>query len=223
MAKAPGHRPLILLRWFLLGLLLVATAAVLRIYLSRDTEPPTPRLVADDPASGLLPRISAEPPGENGQGDHRVQAYCYRMCLTDVPQNRVPFAKPEGYDPGQYELLARVFATGWRETFRKFDPIPNHKTDTNNHGPFSTDNIGMNYDYPEATYERRREILREIRIEEDRFGFEPEITAKVAKLGCRIYEVGISYAGRTYVEGKKIGWRDGIRAIWCILKYNLLR
>jgi len=69
----------------------------------------------------------------------------------------------------------------------------------------------------------RREILQEIRIEENRFGFEPEITAKVAKLGCRIYEVGISYAGRTYGEGKKIGWRDGIRAIWCILKYNLRR
>ena len=69
----------------------------------------------------------------------------------------------------------------------------------------------------------RREILQKIRIEENRFGFEPEITAKVAKLGCRIYEVGISYAGRTYVEGKKIGWRDGIRAVWCILKYNLLR
>ncbi len=69
----------------------------------------------------------------------------------------------------------------------------------------------------------RREILQKIRIEEDRFGFEPEITAKVAKLGCRIYEVGISYSGRTYGEGKKIGWRDGIRAVWCILKYNLLR
>ena len=69
----------------------------------------------------------------------------------------------------------------------------------------------------------RRETLQKIRIEEDRFGFEPEITAKVAKLGCRIYEVGISYAGRTYGEGKKIGWRDGVRAIWCILKYNLLR
>ena len=69
----------------------------------------------------------------------------------------------------------------------------------------------------------RREILDQIRIEEDRFGFEPEITAKVAKLRCRIYEVGISYAGRTYSEGKKIGWQDGLRAIWCILKYNLLR
>jgi glycosyltransferase involved in cell wall biosynthesis len=69
----------------------------------------------------------------------------------------------------------------------------------------------------------RREVLQKLTIEEDRFGFEPEITAKVARLGCRIYEVGISYAGRTYREGKKIGWRDGFRAIWCILKYNLLR
>jgi glycosyltransferase involved in cell wall biosynthesis len=69
----------------------------------------------------------------------------------------------------------------------------------------------------------RREILERITLEEDRFGFEPEVTAKVARLGCRIYEVGISYAGRTYREGKKIGWRDGLRALWCILKYNLLR
>jgi glycosyltransferase involved in cell wall biosynthesis len=68
----------------------------------------------------------------------------------------------------------------------------------------------------------RREIIQSIRIEENRFGFEPEITAKVAKMGCRIYEVGISYYGRTYKEGKKITWKDGVRAIICILKYNLL-
>ena len=67
----------------------------------------------------------------------------------------------------------------------------------------------------------RREVIERIRIEEDRFGFEPEITAKIAKLGCRVFEVGISYSGRTYGEGKKIGWRDGVRAVWCILKYNL--
>ena len=67
----------------------------------------------------------------------------------------------------------------------------------------------------------RREIIQSIKIEESRFGFEPEITAKVAKLGCRIYEVGISYYGRTYEEGKKIGWKDGVRAIYCILRYNL--
>ena len=69
----------------------------------------------------------------------------------------------------------------------------------------------------------RREVLQQLRIEEARFGFEPEITAKVARLKCRIYEVGISYYGRTYEEGKKIGWKDGFRAIWCILKYNLFR
>jgi glycosyltransferase involved in cell wall biosynthesis len=69
----------------------------------------------------------------------------------------------------------------------------------------------------------RREIIQAIPIEENRFGFEPEITAKVARLGCRIYEVGISYYGRTYAEGKKIGYKDGFRAIYCILKYNLFR
>ncbi len=69
-----------------------------------------------------------------------------------------------------------------------------------------------------------REVIDQIEIKEDRFGFEPEITAKVAKIkGVRIFEVGISYAGRTYEEGKKIGWRDGVRAVWCILKYNLTR
>ncbi|HXQ82299.1 MAG TPA: glycosyltransferase family 2 protein, partial [Opitutaceae bacterium] len=67
----------------------------------------------------------------------------------------------------------------------------------------------------------RRDVLQRIRIEEDHFGFEPEITAKVAKLDVVIFEVGISYYGRTYAEGKKIGWRDGFRALWAILKYNL--
>lgn len=69
----------------------------------------------------------------------------------------------------------------------------------------------------------RREIIQSIKIEEDRFGFEPEVTAKVARIKCRIYEVGISYHGRTYEEGKKIGWKDGISALRCIVKYNLLR
>lgn len=69
----------------------------------------------------------------------------------------------------------------------------------------------------------RREIIQSIEVEEDRFGFEPEVTAKIAKKNCRIYEVGISYSGRTYKEGKKIRWQDGFRAIYCILKYNLFR
>jgi hypothetical protein len=69
----------------------------------------------------------------------------------------------------------------------------------------------------------RREVLQQITIEEDRFGFEPEITAKVARLHCVIYEIGISYYGRTYAEGKKIGWRDGFRALYAIVKYNAFR
>ncbi len=69
----------------------------------------------------------------------------------------------------------------------------------------------------------RREVIQKIQIEEARFGFEPEITAKIAKANVRIYEVGIAYNGRTYAEGKKIGWRDGVQALWCILKYNCLQ
>ena len=119
--------------------------------------------IPGDPSSGLLPRISTDAPGVRGEGDKRVQAYCYRWCATDHPDNRIPFPKPPGYDASQYELLVRVFDAGWRQTFHKFDLLPNRKTDTNNHGPFSFDNIGMNYDYPEASYERRKEILAEHR------------------------------------------------------------
>lgn len=120
-----------------------------------------PYVVPGDAASGLLPRIHGDSPGAEGEADQRLQAYCYRMCLTNHPENRIPFPKPAHYDPLQYELLARNLDAGYRDYFKKFDPIPNAKTDTNNHGAFSTDNIGMNYDYPEASYERRREILRE--------------------------------------------------------------
>ncbi|MBL9131420.1 MAG: FAD-dependent oxidoreductase, partial [Verrucomicrobiaceae bacterium] len=105
----------------------------------------------------------AEDPGKFGEGDKKVQAYCFRSCYTNVPENRIPFPKPDGYDASQYEILLRVLNTGWGEFFEKFDPIPNFKTDTNNHGPFSFDNIGMNYDYPEASYEKRREIIAEHR------------------------------------------------------------
>ena len=68
----------------------------------------------------------------------------------------------------------------------------------------------------------RREVIQRIDLREERFGFEPEVTAKVARMGCRIFEVGISYSGRTYAEGKKIGWRDGVRALWCVVRYNVL-
>jgi len=121
----------------------------------------SPYVIPGDPSSGVLARISTESPGEFGAADHRVQAYNFRVCLTNDPANRVPFPRPPGYDPRQYELLLRIFEAGWREATTKFDRIPNHKTDSNNHGPFSTDNIGYNYDYPEASYERRQEIVQE--------------------------------------------------------------
>ena len=113
------------------------------------------------PESGLLYGISPEPIAANCSGDNKIQAYCFRLCMSNHPENRVPFPKPENYNPENYELLGRVFDAEWREWFDKFDIIPNRKTDTNNHGPFSMDFIGMNYDYPEATYERRKEILKE--------------------------------------------------------------
>ena len=83
----------------------------------------------------MLPRVSAAPPGEYGQADKRIQAYCYRYCVTDHPDNRIAVPEAEGYDPKQYELLLRIYEAGWRETFDKFDPMPNRKTDSNNHGP----------------------------------------------------------------------------------------
>ena len=127
-------------------------------HFKRDIDP---FVIPGDSTSGLLPRISSENPGIKGEGDHRLQAYCFRMCLTDHPENRIPFTRPNDYDSTQYELLVRIYNSGWNETFNKFDPIPNHKTDVNNHGPFSFDNIGMNYDYPDASYERRKQIIEE--------------------------------------------------------------
>jgi hypothetical protein len=121
----------------------------------------SPYVIPGDSSSGLLPRISPLNPGKRGDGDNKIQTYCFRTCLTKTEQNRVPFTRPVGYDSTQYELLIRIFQAGWRGTFNKFDAIPNSKTDVNNHGPFSFDNIGMNYDYPEAGYERRKEIIKE--------------------------------------------------------------
>ena len=120
-----------------------------------------PYVVPGDPSSGVIAGVSSHPPGDKHAGDQRVQAYCFRMCLTNDPENRIPFRQPDNYDPANYELLGRILDAGWREVFGKFDPIPNHKTDTNNHGPMSTDNIGRNYDYPDASYEERRAIIRQ--------------------------------------------------------------
>lgn len=121
-----------------------------------------PYVVSGDPRSGLLPGIEA---GEGvftpGEGDRRIQAYNFRMCLTADPKLRLPFPKPQGYRAEDHELLRRVAASGWDEWFEKFDPIRGGKTDTNNHGPVSTDFIGRNHAYPEADYEARERIFQE--------------------------------------------------------------
>ena len=143
-----------------------------------------PYVIEGDPKSGLLPRIQDIPVGgQDGAGDKKIQAYNFRMCLTKVAANRVEFPKPPGYDPKQYALLARALAQGSTYVFGKFDLIPNAKTDTNNHGPFSTDNIGMNWDYPDASYERRREIIAEHRQYQQGYLYflanDPSVPAKI--------------------------------------------
>jgi FAD-dependent oxidoreductase family protein len=120
-----------------------------------------PYVKPGDPTSGLLPGVQADPPGEDGSGDRRVQAYCFRMCTTDVPENRRPWPKPDGYDPTRYELLLRNCEAGdmripWNPVF-----MPNRKTDTNNNFAISTDNIGMNYDYPDGDHATREKIFAE--------------------------------------------------------------
>ncbi|MDW7691173.1 FAD-dependent oxidoreductase [Flammeovirgaceae bacterium SG7u.111] len=120
----------------------------------------SPYVIPGDSTSGVLPRISTDPPGEKGSGDKRIQAYNYRLCTTNAEGNVVPFEKPENYDSTQYELLRRVFRGGRTSMFGG-GKIPNKKRDVNNVGPFSSDNIGMNYEYPEASYEKRKEILEE--------------------------------------------------------------
>ena len=117
-------------------------------------------VVPGDPSSGLLPGInpSAEP---DGTGDRKIQAYCFRLCLTDHPENRILFPKPEDYDENMYELLLRNFEAGDHRISWIPTPMPNRKTDCNNRYAVSTDFIGMNYDYPEGDYETRERIIAE--------------------------------------------------------------
>ncbi len=129
-----------------------------------------PYIVNGDPSSGLLPFIHEGGPGIDGQGDKGIQAYCFRMTLTDHPENRIPFEKPENYNELEYELLFRNYEAAdgpIEEMYSYGDPLipwinsamPNRKTDTNNQKGYSTDFIGQNWDYPEASYVEREEIL----------------------------------------------------------------
>jgi hypothetical protein len=121
----------------------------------------SPYVKPGDPASGLLPGIDATGPGVRGAGDKRIQVYCFRLCMSKAPENRLPIEKPEGYNERDHELLLRYAESGkYHPPASKWDPLPNLKTDTNNHGAVSTDYIGMNYDYPEGDYATRERIIR---------------------------------------------------------------
>jgi hypothetical protein len=122
-----------------------------------------PYKVSGDPSSGLLWGISGERLEPDGTGDKKIQAYNFRICLTDDPANRVEITRPEGYDSTQFELLVRLFeAQPEKRSINDYfiwSRMPNQKTDINNRGGFSTDMIGMNYDYPEGDYQKRKEII----------------------------------------------------------------
>jgi hypothetical protein len=123
-----------------------------------------PYKIPGRPGSGLLWGISPEAPDAAGTGDKKVQAYNFRICLTDNPANRIPITRPENYDSTRYELLLRLLEkkpAGNLQAFLKIDRMPNRKTDINNNGAFSTDMIGMNYDYPEADAFHRKMIMNE--------------------------------------------------------------
>lgn len=123
-----------------------------------------PYVEKGNPASGLLWGISDTSMLPNGSGDPKVQAYNYRICLTDNPDNRIPITKPDGYDASTYELLIRLKEQQpWKTLHDLFiwQIMPNRKTDINNFGGFSTDMIGMNWCYPEASYQERTQIIRE--------------------------------------------------------------
>lgn len=120
-----------------------------------------PFVKAGDPTSGLLFGVEKDPLPADGEGDHRLQAFCFRMCMSNVKENSVPFPKPADYDEAKYELLLRNFEAGDLRFPMKPDMMPNGKTDTNNNGAVSTDFIGQNYEYADATYAGREKILQE--------------------------------------------------------------
>jgi hypothetical protein len=122
--------------------------------------PVDPYVVAGDPASGLLQGISADPPGVTGEADDSIQAYNFRVCLTRAA-DRLPFPQPAGYDPDRYALLLRYIEAGIFDVFGNNQPMPNGKTDFNNNGAVSTDNIGCNYAWPDASYRERERIFQD--------------------------------------------------------------
>jgi glycosyltransferase involved in cell wall biosynthesis len=188
-----------------------------------------------DGTADLLKRMSLEP---------NVRTIFHRVNQGKGAALRTGFAEATGemvivqdadleYDPQEYPKLTKPIIDGLADVVygSRFAGGETHRVlyfwhSIGNHLLTLCSNAftNLNLTDMETCYKVfRREVLQRIVVEENRFGFEPEITAKVAKLRVRVFEVGISYAGRTYEEGKKIGWKDGVRALWCIVKYNLFR
>ncbi|EAQ80815.1 probable xanthan lyase [Blastopirellula marina DSM 3645] len=169
-----------------------------------------PYIVPGRPDSGLLPGIDPHGPGDEGSADRRIQAYCFRMCLTDHPNNRIPFAKPDDYNPALYELLLRNYEAGERGLPWINSGMPNRKTDTNNRLGFSTDFIGQNYDYPEASDSERELIIDRHRSYQQglmwTLAYHPrmpeEIRAEVSRWGmCRDeFQAGNGWQEQLYVR-----------------------
>ena len=180
-----------------------------------------PYIIPGDPKSGLLPYINKGGPGNQGEGDKAIQAYCFRMTLTNHPKNKIPFKKPVNYDELNYELLFRNYeaAKGSIEEMYSYgdplvpwinSPMPNRKTDTNNQKGFSTDFIGQNWDYPEANYQERQKIIDLHREYQQglmwTLAFHPRIPKKVrekvSKWGtCKDeYEEGDGWQSQLYIR-----------------------
>ena len=122
--------------------------------------PVDPYVLPGDRSSGLLQGVSSDPPGAAGEGDHRIQAFNFRVCLTRA-EDRLPFPKPGGYDPDRYALLLRYIEAGIWDVLGNNQPMPGDKTDFNNNGAVSSDNIGRNHDWPDASYRERERIFQD--------------------------------------------------------------
>jgi glycosyltransferase involved in cell wall biosynthesis len=210
----------------------------------RAVDLPTEIIVVDDfSTDGTRERLA-----ERGQSDPSIRIFYHGFNQGKGAALRTGFSAARGryvvvqdadleYDPSEYPKLLKPLIDGQADVVygSRFTGSEGHRVlyfwhSVGNRLLTLVSNMctNLNLTDMETCYKIfRREILQNIRLEENRFGFEPEITAKVARYRInaeplRVYEIGISYYGRTYQEGKKIGWKDGVRAMWCILKYNLL-
>jgi glycosyltransferase involved in cell wall biosynthesis len=185
-----------------------------------------------DDTAGILKKLKFKQVKIIHQKKNQGKGAAIRRGLKEISGDVVVIQDADlEYNPNEYSLLIRPildnkasvvygsrFASGRPHRVHLFWHMVGNKLLT----LLSNALTNLNLTDMETCYKMfTREVAEQLNIEENRFGFEPEITAKIAKLKCSIYEVGISYSGRTYEEGKKIDWKDGIHTLWCILKYNL--